>query len=155
MPGGIKGVPTVSMRQLFSAEKILEILEESDEQIVLFPFVPYAASLSLGVFYRDLRHNKLRTHQARAKSWLQGGCAALVKLQAHFPPLTRTLGTVSRLLLEIDRVLLSDAAQRGSRRLRKNRTSDSPATPQIHCSDRETSSEGLTGGMPKGRSSLN
>ncbi|RAL61029.1 hypothetical protein DID88_010125 [Monilinia fructigena] len=39
---------------------------ELQDQLILFPFVPYAISLSLSIAYREMRHNKLPVHPANA-----------------------------------------------------------------------------------------
>lgn len=62
---------TRNARHTASALQILSIMDdEVADNIVVFPWVPYAVSLSLSTAYRDFRHCKAAAHRARARKRL-------------------------------------------------------------------------------------
>jgi hypothetical protein len=78
--------------------------DEVLHQLVLFPFVPYAVSLSLSVAYRVMRHSKVSIYRARARSDIQSNCVILSKLGDFFWS-AATMATMGQLTIkEMDRV---------------------------------------------------
>ncbi|KAH6709444.1 hypothetical protein BKA61DRAFT_614263 [Leptodontidium sp. MPI-SDFR-AT-0119] len=74
------------------------------DQLVLFPFIPYAMSLSMSIAYREMRHSKLPIHRARSRSQFQTICDALSGLQGIFWSASTTAEMGKKLLKEMDRV---------------------------------------------------
>jgi hypothetical protein len=76
---------TSYIRQSLSAAQITSIVDqEFRDQLSLFPFVPYAVSLSLSVAYREMRHSKIPIYRARARFKLQNICDVLQRLGGIF-----------------------------------------------------------------------
>jgi len=80
------------------------VSRELQDQLVLFPFVPYAMSLSLSVAYREMRHSKLHLHRARSRVHFQTICDALFELEGTFWSAATTSDMGKKLLREMDRV---------------------------------------------------
>ncbi|KAH8647557.1 hypothetical protein BGZ60DRAFT_570332 [Tricladium varicosporioides] len=78
---------------------------ELQDQIVLFPFVPYAVSLALSVFYRELRYGKIPSHRPRCRVQFQTICDALAELKIVFRSAATTADMGKKLLKEMDRVV--------------------------------------------------
>lgn len=74
------------------------------EQISLFPFVPYAISLSMSIAYREMRHSKLPFHRARSRAQFRVLCNALSKLSGIFWSASTTSDMGKKLLKEMGRV---------------------------------------------------
>lgn len=51
---------------------------------MLFPFLPYALSLSLSISYKQMRYTKVPTIRKRAQDSVQTICNLLDQLKAHF-----------------------------------------------------------------------
>ncbi|KAF7874346.1 hypothetical protein EAF04_003018 [Stromatinia cepivora] len=77
---------------------------ELQEQLVLFPFVPYAISLSLSIAYREMRHNKLPVHRMRARGHFQASCRLLEGLEGKYLTAANAANMGKKMLREIDRV---------------------------------------------------
>lgn len=77
---------------------------ELREQLVLFPFVPYAISLSLSIAYREMRHNKLPVHRMRARAHFQASCRLLDGLEGKYCSAANAASMGKKMLREIDRV---------------------------------------------------
>ncbi|KFY82221.1 hypothetical protein V500_10714 [Pseudogymnoascus sp. VKM F-4518 (FW-2643)] len=78
---------------------------ELHDQLVLFPFVPYALSLSLSIAYREMRHGKIPLHRARARAQFQTICDALSDLRDVYRSAATTAELGKKLLKEMDRVV--------------------------------------------------
>ncbi|KAK6598115.1 fungal specific transcription factor [Botrytis cinerea] len=77
---------------------------ELQDQLVLFPFVPYAISLSLSIAYREMRHNKLPVHRMRARGQFQASCRLLEGLESQYCTAANAANMGKKMLREIDRV---------------------------------------------------
>ena len=77
---------------------------ELQDQLVLFPFVPYAISLSLSIAYREMRHNKLPVHRMRARAHFQASCRLLEGLEGKYCTAANAANMGKKMLREIDRV---------------------------------------------------
>ncbi|KAF7914959.1 hypothetical protein BELL_0016g00040 [Botrytis elliptica] len=77
---------------------------ELQDQLVLFPFVPYAISLSLSIAYREMRHNKLPVHRMRARGQFQASCRLLEGLESQYSTAANAANMGKKMLREIDRV---------------------------------------------------
>lgn len=77
---------------------------ELQDQLVLFPFVPYAISLSLSIAYREMRHNKLPIHRMRARAHFQASCRLLEGLEGKYCTAANAANMGKKMLREIDRV---------------------------------------------------
>lgn len=106
--------PDVSRRQVSSSRRTQQywsaelatalVGHEFLNQLVPFPFVPYAVSLSLSLNYRELRRSKLPTHRARAKVAMESNCAILEQF-GEISGLACTMAEMGGLTLkELDRV---------------------------------------------------
>ena len=118
------------LRQSFSAGRVTSIVEnEFSDQVVLFPFVPYAVSLSLSVAYREMRHNRVPIYRTRAQVDLKTNCRVLENLGRIFwsASVMADMGKVT--LREIDKVYSSvtDAQQR-----RNQNSVHRPHTTEMH-----------------------
>lgn len=69
----------------------------------LIPIVPYAVSISLRVFYRDLRLSKARIFRMRARKQLMVSCDILRKLGNIFASATIMADLVEDTVREVDR----------------------------------------------------
>ena len=77
---------------------------EIREQLVLFPFVPYAFSLSLSIAYREMRYNKLPMGRSRARIQFQHSCDILSELADIFESAAKMAEMGTSTLKEMDRV---------------------------------------------------
>ncbi|KAB8290811.1 hypothetical protein EYC80_008448 [Monilinia laxa] len=77
---------------------------ELQDQLILFPFVPYAISLSLSIAYREMRHNKLPVHRMRARAHFQASCRLLEGLEDKYWTAANAANMGKKMLREIDRV---------------------------------------------------
>lgn len=87
---------------ILSSTVSCEITQEHSP--TLFPFVPYAMSLSMSIAYREMRHSKLTLHRTRSRRQFQTLCEALSKLEAIFWSASATSEMAKKLLKEMDRV---------------------------------------------------
>ena len=93
------------LRQSLAASRLTSATaQEYREQLVLFPFVPYAVSLSLSVAYRELRHSKAPLHRSRARTSLQANCNVLQDLGKVFWSASMMANMCESTLREMDRV---------------------------------------------------
>lgn len=86
------------------------IIRELHDQLTLFPFVPYAASLSMSIAYREMRHSKLPLQRARSRAQFQTLCDALSKLEWIFWSASTTAEMGKKLMKEMDRVFTAVSA---------------------------------------------
>ncbi|KAH6665929.1 hypothetical protein B0J14DRAFT_678508 [Halenospora varia] len=94
------------LRQSLSALTLSSTIgRELQDQIVLFPFVPYAVSLALSVSYRELRYGKIPSHRPRYRLQFQTICDALAELKIVFRLAATTADIGRKLLKEMDRVV--------------------------------------------------
>ncbi|QSZ32955.1 hypothetical protein DSL72_002538 [Monilinia vaccinii-corymbosi] len=77
---------------------------ELQDQLVLFPFIPYAISLSLSIAYREMRHNKLPIHRLRARAHFQASCRLLEGLEGKYWTAANAANMGKKMIKEIDRV---------------------------------------------------
>lgn len=80
------------------------ITRELQDQLTMFPFVPYAISLSMSIAYREMRHSKLPLHRARSRAQFQTICDALSELGDIFWSASTMSEMGKKLLKEIDRI---------------------------------------------------
>lgn len=93
------------VRQTLSAGRVAAIVcEDLDEHISLLPIVPYAVSLSLRVFYRDLRLSKATIFRVRARKQLMLSCNILRKLGNIFASAIVMADLVEEAVQEVDRL---------------------------------------------------
>jgi hypothetical protein len=86
------------------------IIRELHDQLTLFPFVPYATSLSMSIAYREMRHSKLPLHRARSRAQFETLCDALSELEGIFWSASTTSKMGKKLLKEMDRVFTAVSA---------------------------------------------
>jgi hypothetical protein len=97
---------TSYLRQSLSTSIISSttLSRELHEQVTLFPFVPYAMTLSMSIAYREMRHSKLPLHRARSRTQFLTICDALSELEGVFWSASTTSEMGKKLLKEMDRV---------------------------------------------------
>ena len=96
------------VRPSFSASRVTSIVgDEFYGQLVLFPFVPYAVSLSLSVAYREMRHNKVPMYRARAQVDHRTNCHVLENLGKIFWSASVMAEMGKSTLRELDKVYSS------------------------------------------------
>ncbi|CZR50816.1 uncharacterized protein PAC_00690 [Phialocephala subalpina] len=95
---------TSYLRQSLSTATLSSTVSCEDHSPTLFPFVPYAMSLSMSIAYREMRHSKLTLHRTRSRKQFQILCDALSKLEGIFWSASATSETGKKLLKEMDRV---------------------------------------------------
>lgn len=104
-----------NIRMLFSAARITSIVsEEFSNRLSLFPFVPYAVSLSLSVAYQELRRSSVPMYQARARKQLQVNCNILKELTNVFWSASVMANMGEQVLEEMDKILRSLTERRQS-----------------------------------------
>lgn len=93
------------LRQSLASSRVsLTAGREIRDQLLLFPFVPYAFSLSLSVAYREMRYNKLPMSRARARTQFQSSCDILSELGEIFWSASTIAEMGKSTLKEMDRV---------------------------------------------------
>lgn len=96
--------PTARTRQAFSTERVTGIVgHEHRHRLVLFPFVPYAISLSLSVSYREMRRSKIPMLRARARIAFEANCLILKELGEKFSSAAVMADMGNMTLEEVDR----------------------------------------------------
>ncbi|PVH88399.1 hypothetical protein DL98DRAFT_580807 [Cadophora sp. DSE1049] len=96
---------TAFLRQSLSTSILSSTFSRTpQDQLVLFPFVPYAMSLSMSISYREMRYGKLPVHRARSRGQFQTLCDALSGLEGVFWSASTTAEMGKKLLKEMDRV---------------------------------------------------
>jgi hypothetical protein len=80
------------------------LTEDSFVQFVLFPFIPYAISLSLSVNYREMRRSQVPMLRSRARIAFEANCRSLQRLGGIFWSAANMAKTGEMMLREIDRV---------------------------------------------------
>lgn len=92
------------LRQSLSTESLTSSAgSEFHDQLVPFPFVPYAMALSLSIIYREMRHSKVSLHRLRARARFQRICDALSELEGVFWRASTTAEMGRKMLKEMDR----------------------------------------------------
>jgi hypothetical protein len=93
------------LRQSLSTSTLSSTIGRELQELVLFPFVPYAVSLALSISYREMRHGKVSLHRARARTQFQTISDALSGLKETFRSAATTADMGKKLLKEMDRVV--------------------------------------------------
>ncbi|KAG4439878.1 hypothetical protein IFR05_004654 [Cadophora sp. M221] len=107
---------TAFLRQSLSTSILSSTFSRApQDQLVLFPFVPYSMSLSMSIAYREMRHSKLPIHRTRSRSQFQTICDALSGLEGIFWSASTTAEMGKKLLKEIDRVFSSVSSSENMR----------------------------------------
>lgn len=91
------------------------VIRELRDQLALFPFIPYAMSLSMSIVYREMRHSRLPLHRARSRAQFQTLCDALSELSGIFWSASTTSDMGKKLLKEMDRVVSAVSASEARR----------------------------------------
>ncbi|KAE9381403.1 hypothetical protein N431DRAFT_440265 [Stipitochalara longipes BDJ] len=91
------------------------VIRELRDQLTLFPFVPYAISLSMSIVYREMRHSRLPLHRARSRAQFQILCDGLSELSGIFWSASTTSEMGKKLLKEMDRVASAVSASEARR----------------------------------------
>jgi hypothetical protein len=91
------------------------VIRELRDQLTLFPFIPYAMSLSMSIVYREMRHSRLPLHRARSRAQFQILCDALSELSGIFWSASTTADMGKKLLKEMDRVVSAASASEARR----------------------------------------
>lgn len=93
-------------------------MHEFSEQLIMFPFVPYAVSLSLSIAYCEMRHSKAPMYRGRARDHFKANCEVLQRLGEAFWSASTIAAMGNSILEEMDRVYstVADAHLRSSRR---------------------------------------
>ncbi|OKL61767.1 hypothetical protein UA08_02465 [Talaromyces atroroseus] len=103
-------------RQLLAASRITSLVrQEYGNELMIFSFVPYAVSLSLSIYYKQMRYNKVPLYRQRARSELQSTCDLLDQLSEHF--------YISYMMAKVGRATLAEMDRAQDR---KNLTEVSP-----------------------------
>ncbi|KAM3082702.1 hypothetical protein ACMFMF_002357 [Clarireedia jacksonii] len=99
------------LRQALSTSIISSLTpHDLQEQLVCFPFIPYAISLSLSITYREMRHHKLPLHRKRARAQFQQTCRLLKELEGVWWSAKNAAELGWKMLREIDRVFSAVSA---------------------------------------------
>ena len=117
---------TSYLQQNYSAIEITSIAKnELRNHLSLFPFVPYAVSLSLSVAYREMRHTKIAMYRARARSAMIRICEILQEIGevSWSAEMMAEMGKAT--LKEMDRVY-NEVASGRQRRNGQERRTESP-----------------------------
>lgn len=94
-------------RQALSSERVTTIVGvENYDHLVLFPFVPYAVSLSLSLNYREMRRSKIPVLRSRARLAFEVNCNTLKRLGSTFVTAASMAEIGLKTLKEVDRVYL-------------------------------------------------
>ncbi|KAF2002089.1 hypothetical protein P154DRAFT_431661 [Amniculicola lignicola CBS 123094] len=97
-------------RQSLSATRITAIFaEESRDELIILPIVPYAISLSLRVAYRELRFTKIPMLRTRARKQLLANCAILREFGDIFWSTTYLADLAEETVRELDKVCFTIA----------------------------------------------
>ncbi|KAH7417121.1 hypothetical protein BKA64DRAFT_701907 [Cadophora sp. MPI-SDFR-AT-0126] len=119
---------TAFLRQSLSTSILNSTFSRApQDQLVLFPFVPYAVSLSMSISYREMRHGKLPMHRARSRCQFQTLCDALSGLEGLFWSASTTAEMGRKLLKEMDRVF-STVSSSDTRTLHQQHTGSNSNT---------------------------
>lgn len=106
-PGDSPPTLAISSRRSLSADRITSIFGEFPGELSYLPVMPYAASLSLGVAYRKMRHGRVPLFRDRGRRAFTANAAVLHKLAGHFWA-ARTMATLAEQVLnEMDRAAVS------------------------------------------------
>ena len=114
--------PSYLRQSLASSHVSSTSSHEVRDQLILFPFVPYAFSLSLSVAYREMRHNKIPMSRARARTQFQNNCESLGQLGEVFTSASTMAEMGRSTLKEMDRVfsVVAVSEQRKSQPVSRN-----------------------------------
>ena len=133
------------IRQSFSAGRVTSIVkDEFLDQLILFPFVPYAVSLSLSIAYREMRHNKVPMYRARAQLDLGTNCRLLEELGKIFWSASVMADMGKLTLRDLDKVYSS--VTDAQRRAHQNGIHD-PTTNEINADCPSIQLSGPTQGL--------
>lgn len=80
------------------------ISQEYKAHLVLFPFIPYAVTLSLSVNYRSMRRSKIPMSRARARVGFEANTRILKHLGTIFWSASTMATMADTMLKELDRV---------------------------------------------------
>lgn len=93
------------VRQCFSAVRVTSIVaKEFHGQLSQFPIVPYAVSLAIRFYYRELRLSKAAIFRTRALNQLQLACTVLRELGDFFSSTMFMVEMVEQTIREMDKV---------------------------------------------------
>lgn len=81
------------------------VSKELRTQLVLFPFIPYALSLSLSIAYREMRYGKVPIFRVRARTQFQDIYDTISELDDVYRSASTTARRSKKLLAEMDRVV--------------------------------------------------
>lgn len=91
--------------QMLSIERITSLCDQDFfNYLVLYPFVPYAISLSLSVNYSEMRTTKIPLFRNRARIAFEANCKALGQLRHTFRSAAVMADLAQSILRELDRV---------------------------------------------------
>ncbi|KAH8690826.1 hypothetical protein BGW36DRAFT_432609 [Talaromyces proteolyticus] len=126
-------------RQIHAAERITAIVShEPHEQLSLFPFIPYAVSLSLSVAYREMRRSKVPMYRSRAQNAMEANCHLLGSLGQIFWSAEAMAEFGNMTLKELSRVYsnITDTEVRNSQREVFETWSTTDSIQDIHLASR-------------------
>ncbi|PGH12971.1 hypothetical protein AJ79_03944 [Helicocarpus griseus UAMH5409] len=105
---------TSYLRQCLSAIRVVSLVgEEFRDQLSPFPIVPYAISLALRIFYRDLRLSKAPITRARSRKQLLIACGILRDLGESYSSALMLVKLAEQTVREMDKICSSmNAVQR-------------------------------------------
>ena len=93
------------LRQIISTSVLSSTVgKELRNHIVLFPFVPYALSLSLSIAYREMRYGQVALSRSRARTQFQDIYDTISELDDVYRSASTTARRSKKLLAEMDRV---------------------------------------------------
>lgn len=101
--------PSLNARRSLSADRIVDLVSSSlsspssPDSISNLPFVPYAVSLSLSVFYRKMRYSKIPMYRMRGKARFKEVVALLKALGEVYTCARVNAGMGEAILREMDK----------------------------------------------------
>lgn len=103
----VEAASTFKDREIMSASSVTSIIgTELHDQISYLPFVPYALSLSLKIYYKELRFNtKTSFTRNRVRKQLLNACTLLRDgFQRTFPAATKVADLAEQTVKEMDKL---------------------------------------------------
>ncbi|KAI1112571.1 hypothetical protein F5Y14DRAFT_421602 [Nemania sp. NC0429] len=115
-------------RKSLAADRITSIIgEEFAGQLSYMPFIPYGATLSLSVSYRNMRHSKVPMFRNRGKQAFRKNTLLLKSMNDMFWKSKTMVSMAEQVLNEMDRTAASLAQENGRADTSKKAVSSPPS----------------------------
>ncbi|KAK2772529.1 hypothetical protein FQN52_004908 [Onygenales sp. PD_12] len=119
------------LRQCLSATRVISLVgEEFHDQLCLLPIVPYAISLALRIYYRDLRLSKAPLFRARSRRQLLIACGILRDLGEFYSSALLLVQLAEQTVHEMDKICTSMSST-GQHELVNDRVASHESTGNI------------------------